>query len=251
MAQIELNDVTVSFPLYNVASRSLKNNLMGIATGGRLAASAKQYVVVDSLKSISFKLQHGDRLGLIGHNGAGKSTLLRVIAGIYQPQHGTVYTKGEVVTLFEISLGLDMDATGYENIRIRAALLGIDSGTLDTLLDDIVAFTDLGNYLSMPLRAYSQGMMMRLAFAVCTSITPEILLLDEWIGVGDAHFIKKAEDRMNSMVEKTGILVLASHNNNLLKEVCNKGLVLEHGQPKFLGPIDDALAYYDTKSSVT
>lgn len=251
MAKIELHDVTVSFPLYNVASRSLKNNLMGIATGGRLASSAKQYVIIDSLKSVSFKLQHGDRLALIGHNGAGKSTLLRVLAGIYQPQHGTVYTEGKIVTLFEISLGMDMDATGYENIRIRAALLGIDDKTLDTLLDDIVTFTDLGNYLSMPLRAYSQGMMMRLAFAVCTTISPEILLLDEWIGVGDAHFIKKAEARMNAMVEKTGILVLASHNNNLLKQVCNKGLVLEHGQPKFFGTVDDALAFYDSIPAAT
>jgi len=158
---------------------------------------------------------------------------------------GVINVEGSVVPLFEMSLGMDLDATGYDNIKIRAALLGIKPKELELLLDDIVAFTDLGNYLHMPLRAYSQGMMMRLAFAVSTAISPEILLLDEWIGVGDAHFIKKAEDRMNTMVAKTGILVLASHNNPLLREVCNKGLVMEHGEILFEGEINAALDFYE------
>ena len=247
MIFIDLQEVTVSFPLYDVSTRSLKNSLMRVATGGRISSSSNHVVVVDSLRNISFTLQHGDRLGLIGHNGAGKSTLLRVLAGIYQPLQGSVKIEGSVVPLFEMSLGMDMDATGYDNIKIRAALLGIRPRQLEMLLDDIVNFTDLGNYLHMPLRAYSQGMMMRLAFAVSTAISPDILLLDEWIGVGDAHFIKKAEDRMNAMVAKTGILVLASHNNSLLREVCNKGLVLEHGEALFFGEIGEALAHYEAK----
>lgn len=248
MASINLQNVTVSFPLYDVSTRSLKNSLMRVATGGKISSSSKQVVVVDSLRNISFNLEHGDRLGLIGHNGAGKSTLLRVLAGIYQPLQGAINVEGSVVPLFEMSLGMDMDATGYDNIKIRAALLGIKPRQLESLLDEIVTFTDLGNYLNMPLRAYSQGMMMRLAFAVSTAISPEILLLDEWIGVGDAHFIKKAEDRMNAMVAKTGILVLASHNNSLLKEVCTKGLVLEHGEALFFGEINDALSFYEANA---
>jgi ABC-type polysaccharide/polyol phosphate transport system ATPase subunit len=245
MALIHLHNVAVSFPLYDVSTRSLKNSLMRVATGGKISSSSAKVVTVDSLRNVSFRLEHGDRLGLIGHNGAGKSTLLRVLAGIYQPMQGVIKVEGSVVPLFEMSLGMDLDATGYDNIKIRAALLGIKPKELELLLDDIVAFTDLGNYLHMPLRAYSQGMMMRLAFAVSTAISPEILLLDEWIGVGDAHFIKKAEDRMNAMVAKTGILVLASHNNPLLREVCNKGLVMEHGEILFEGEINAALDFYE------
>lgn len=247
MATIELNNVSVSFPVYNAGNRSLKNSLVNISTGGRFASAAKNTLIVNSLSHLTFKLEHGDRLALIGHNGAGKSTLLRVLSGIYAPWQGNIKVEGEPVPLFEISLGMDMEATGYENIRIRAALLNISPSMLETLIDEIIAFTDLGNYINLPLRTYSQGMIMRLAFAVSTAINPEILLLDEWIGVGDSHFIEKAEKRLNALISRTGILVLASHNTNLLSSVCNKGIVLSHGEMKYFGEIADALKFYSAE----
>lgn len=244
MADIRLDGVCVNFPIYDIAARSLRNRLMVTGTGGHIRGAGQQ-MVVSAVDNLSLVIDHGDRVGLIGHNGAGKTTLLRVMAGIYIPVSGRVVVDGKVAPLFDAGFGLDMDGTGYENIRIRALYLGLSKRELDERIDDIVAFCDLGSFLDMPLRTYSAGMQARLAFAVSTSIDPDILLLDEQIGAGDAAFMEKAAKRLRVLVERSGILVLASHSKDAVKTLCNKAALLEHGKLLFYGAVDEALARYD------
>jgi ABC-2 type transport system ATP-binding protein/lipopolysaccharide transport system ATP-binding protein len=178
------------------------------------------------------------------YSGGGRSlktTLLRAMAGVYEPTLGRVSVSGRVSTIFDFTLGLDFDATGYENISLQGMLLGLTRKSVAALTDEIAAFTGLGAYLDMPIRTYSAGMLTRLAFAVATSIDPEVLLMDEWIATGDAAFFEKAEARLQALVERAGILVLASHNANLLRRYCNVALWLEHGRIRLMGPVDDVL----------
>lgn len=241
---IELNDVSVEFPIYNAYGRSLKRSLVHITTGGRIGLSSMDRVVVKALSGISFRLNHGDRLGLLGHNGAGKTTLLRVLGGAYEPTGGTIKRVGKTASLFDLMLGMDPESTGRENILIRGRMMGLTKAQIAARSEAIEEFSDLGDYLDLPMRTYSSGMTVRLAFAISTAIEPEILLMDEWLSAGDASFIDKAETRMDSLVGSTGILVLASHSHTLLKQVCNKGLLMEHGEIKFIGNIDDAIERY-------
>jgi len=199
---------------------------------------------VHALRDVSFSAQHGDRVGLIGPNGAGKSTLLRVLAGIYEPTAGSVRCDGQVVPLFNPALGMEPEATGHQNIRLRGLLLGLRPQEIESRRNEIAAFTELGNYLDMPVRTYSSGMSLRLAFAISTCFVPEILLLDEWIGVGDAHFVEKAEQRMQEVVGQSSIVVIASHSNDLIRRLCNKALYIEAGRVKAEGSVDDVLAAY-------
>ena len=242
---LQLTGVTVDFPVYSADSRSLKNDLLRKSTGGRIGRNAGNRLSVRALEDVNLALGRGDRIGLIGANGSGKTTLLRVLAGIYQPTRGRVRRRGRVASLFDISLGIDPGATGYENIRVRGALLGLTPAEVRQRSGDIAAFTELGDYLAMPVRTYSTGMMLRLAFAVCTCIEPEILLMDEWIGVGDAAFVEKAERRMEEFVGRAGILVLASHDPGLLARVCATGVHLDAGRVKACGPIGDLLKAYE------
>jgi ABC-2 type transport system ATP-binding protein/lipopolysaccharide transport system ATP-binding protein len=244
MAEISLHDVTVDFPIYDGVSRSLKNRIVTASTGGRISAGSGQATVVKALDQITLAIEHGDRVGLIGHNGAGKTTLLRVLAGIYTPMRGRVRRIGKVAPLFDTGFGMDADATGYENIRLRGLYLGLTKKQIDDRLDEIAAFAELGSFLGMPMRTYSAGMWTRLAFAVSTSIDPEILLLDEQIGAGDAAFMVKATKRLEELIERSGILVLASHSDDAVRRLCNKGVVLEHGRAKFFGPVDEAFEAY-------
>ncbi|HEX2136047.1 MAG TPA: ABC transporter ATP-binding protein [Microvirga sp.] len=244
MAAISLQEVSVSFPIYDGASRSLKNRIVTASTGGRISVASDQPRVVHALDDVSFTVEHGDRVALIGHNGAGKTTLLRVLAGIYIPVRGRVRRTGTVAPLFDTGFGMDPDATGYENIRLRALYLGMSKTTLAARIDEIADFAELGSFLDMPLRTYSAGMQTRLAFAVSTSIDPEILLLDEQIGAGDAAFMAKAAERLHKLVERSGILVLASHSDDAVRRLCTKAILLEHGRVKFFGAADEALALY-------
>ena len=241
---IDLQDVSVQFPVYNAYGRSLKRSLVHMSTGGRIGLSTTDRVVVKALSGITLRLEHGDRLGLIGHNGAGKTTLLRVLGGAYEPTGGKITRIGKTAALFDLMLGMDPESTGRENIFIRGRMLGMSNAEIEAGSAAIEEFTELGDYLDMPIRTYSSGMTVRLAFAVSTAINPEILLMDEWLSAGDSAFMEKAEHRMKSLVGQTGILVLASHSSGLLKSVCNKGLVMEHGEMKFLGSIDEAIARY-------
>ncbi len=243
-AAVVLDDVHVSFPIYNSASRSLRHQIMGAGTGGRIGADRQDRVVVEALSEVSFALSHGDRVALVGHNGAGKTTLLRVIAGIYAPWRGQVDVTGRVAPLFDVSLGIDMESTGFENIRLRGLYLGLTRAQIDARAGAIADFTELGPFLNMPVRTYSAGMQARLAFAVSTSIEPEILLLDEGIAVGDAAFMGKAQQRLREFVESSGIMVLASHSDPIVRSFCNKAVLMERGRIVRFGSVDEVLSAY-------
>lgn len=228
MAHVIFKNVCVDFPIYNAQARSLKNRVMRVATGGKVDFGTKG-AVVRSLHNVSFVLKPGDRVGLVGHNGAGKSTLLRTIGRVYEPTSGKADIKGEVGSLVDISLGINKEATGRENIFIRGALLGLTQRQIEDHFDEIVEFSGLGDFIDMPVRTYSSGMHLRLAFSVATIIRPEILLMDEWLSVGDASFTEKARKRMTDLVESSEILVIASHSRRLIEKTCNRVLWFEHG----------------------
>ncbi len=244
MARIELKNVSVEFPIYNVNARSLKKQFIRLTTGGNVAKDAKQRITVRSLNNVSLSLRHGDRVGLIGNNGAGKSTLLNTLAKIYEPTAGKIQIDGNISPLLNLTQGIEQEFTGYENIVIRGIILGLSRKQIDSKINDIAELSGLGDYLSMPVRTYSNGMMMRLAFAISASIEPDILLIDEVFGAGDADFMIKARARMVSLLTQSNIVVMATHSDNLIKEFCNKGLLLEAGQIKYFGAVEDALALY-------
>ena len=244
MASIQFNDVTVDFPIYNASGRSLKKRLMRVATGGQLGADEQGRVIVRALEGITFSFADGDRVGLLGHNGAGKSTLLRLLCGVYEPSAGTAKVAGEVGSLLDISLGIDAEATGRENIYLRAGLLGLKRRDVTRQIEEIIEFSELGDFVDMPVRTYSTGMHLRLAFAVSTVVRPEILLMDEWLSVGDEGFKHKAEARMTDLVQQTNILVIASHSRDLIMHTCNRVLWLEHGKLKMDGTPDQVLPLY-------
>ena len=244
-AHIELEAVTVDFPVYSAFARSLKTGLLHKGTGGRIGRDAGRHVLlVRALEEVTLTFRQGDRVGLIGDNGAGKSTLLRVLAGVHQPTRGQVRRRGRVASLFDLSLGIDPDATGYENIMVRGMFLGLTRSEVRERIEEIAAFTELGDFLAMPVHTYSTGMMLRLAFAACTCMEPEILLMDEWIGVGDASFVEKAQRRLAQFVDRAGILVVASHNPPLLERNCTQGVLLDAGRIVAAGPIGDVLREY-------
>jgi lipopolysaccharide transport system ATP-binding protein len=230
MSVIQAQNVVVDFPLYGTSTRSLKKTLVRAATGGTLAKDASERVVVRALDNVSFEFHDGDRIGLIGHNGSGKSTLLRVLAGIYEPQGGTLSVRGRVTSMLSITLGMDMEATGLENIFLRGHVMGAPPRQMRGLIDEISDFTGLGEYLNLPMRTYSSGMTMRLAFAVATSLDADIILMDEWLSAGDADFVDKAKERLNKMVKGARIVVLASHNQALINDQCSRVIKLEHGK---------------------
>lgn len=232
MASIDFDNVSVDFPIYNASGRSLKKRLIQVATGGQLGSDAQGRVIVRALDGVTFSLRDGDRVGLVGHNGAGKSTLLRLLTGVYAPSSGFAEIVGEIGSLIDISLGIDPEATGRENIFLRGGLLGMSKREVARNLDDIIEFSELGDFIDMPLRTYSTGMHMRLAFAVSTTVRPQVLLMDEWLSVGDEGFKHKAEARMGELVQTTNILVVATHSRELLMESCNRAIWLEHGRVK-------------------
>lgn len=244
MALIDFKNVSVEFPIYNASAHSLKKRLFQAATGGILGADVQGRVVVHALKDLSFRLQDGDRVGLLGHNGAGKSTLLRLLSGVYEPSGGQALIQGKTGSLIDISLGIDNESTGKENIYIRGGLLGLKKAEITRRLDEILEFSELGSFIDMPVRTYSTGMHLRLAFAVSTLVCPEILLMDEWLSVGDESFRKKAEMRLTSLVQSTNILVIASHDAELVANTCNRVAWLEHGTIRMMGETDQVLSAY-------
>lgn len=243
MASIVLRDMHVEIPIYDTSGRSLKKQLLRASTGGRIIRD-RGITVARVINGISLELKDGDRLGLIGANGAGKTSLLRVLAGVYEPTGGWISVEGSVIPLLDINLGIDYESTGYENVLLRGAVLGLKRSQLKTLSEGIAEFTGLDNYLDVPVRTYSSGMVLRLAFGISTSVAPEILLLDEFFGVGDSAFIEKAEQRLNRLISKAGILVFASHSQDLIRRLCNKVLWLDKGEIRALGDVDSVLAEY-------
>lgn len=237
MSLIRAEKLLVEFPIYGTQSSSLKKAVLRAATGGALARGADDRVFVRALDGVSFEFREGDRVALTGHNGSGKSTLLRVIAGAYEPVSGKIEVTGKIASMLSLWLGMDNDATGYENIYMRAMIMGLRKAEIDRLVEDIAEFSELGDYLQMPLRTYSSGMAMRLAFAVSTAVAADILLMDEWLSVSDHTFFEKAQRRLLDLIDRAKILVLATHDQTLIRSVCNKVVVMDRGGIASIGPV--------------
>ena len=232
MAHISIENLTVEFAIFGASSWSLKNQILSHATGGRVMSSARDIVTVRAIDGLSFEINDGDRIGLVGHNGSGKTTLLRVLAGIYKPSGGAITIEGRVGALLDSTAGMDMESTGIENIYLRGYMLGMSRSEIAAKLDEIADFAGLGDFLALPLRTYSSGMFARLAFAVSTAAHWDILLIDEGIGAGDEAFRKKAQGRIESLFDRTPIVILSSHSEGLISEFCNRRLRLERGALK-------------------
>ena len=240
-AHIVLRNVSVAFPVLSFRDRSLRSRFVSAVTLRRKAAVSH---VITALNEISLDIRAGDRLAIIGANGAGKTTLLRVLAGIYYPTGGSIDVLGRCLSLFDLSAGFDEEATGYENIMRRGLVIGARRSEIDARRAEIAEFTELGDRLDLPLRTHSSGMMLRLIFGVATAIEGEIVLLDEWIGVGDQQFRKKARQRLGEIVARAGILVLASHDVELVKSTCNRAILLEQGRIIAAGTTEEILGRY-------
>ena len=228
MVAIILDDVSIDIPIYDVSRASLRKALLGRTIGGRFAQSGS-HITVKALKNLTFEAHDGDRIALVGDNGSGKSTLLRVASRVYPPTSGRVTITGNIAPMFDATLGMSMDATGLENIQIAGTIWGLTRTQIKNSVEDIAEFTELGDYLTVPVRTYSNGMMLRLAFAIATARDPEILLIDEIIGVGDATFFGKAFARLRNLAQRSRILLVAAHQNDLLRQLCDKAIWLSRG----------------------
>jgi lipopolysaccharide transport system ATP-binding protein len=242
-ARIEVENVSVWFPLYHGSSRSLKKMVVAAASG-RLGQDQQQRVVVRALRDVNLTLEQGDRLGLVGSNGAGKTTLLRVLAGIYEPVIGRLRVQGSLNALLDPSLGMNMELTGRENILLRGLYNGLPKPMLPRLEEDVAEFAELSDFLDLPVRIYSAGMVVRLGFALATAIKPQILLMDEWFLAGDAVFLEKAKHRLEEMVRGADILVLSSHQAEIIRDWCTRVLWLDQGQVRADGAPEEVLAQY-------
>ncbi|MFT3898709.1 MAG: ABC transporter ATP-binding protein [Gordonia sp. (in: high G+C Gram-positive bacteria)] len=242
--RVDTWDACVDFPIFDAKTRSLKKSVIDRA-GGVIGANDAGVPMVEALRNINLHLEHGDRIGLVGHNGAGKSTLLRLLSGIYEPTRGACRVKGRVAPVFDLGVGMDPEISGFENIIIRGMFLGMSRKEMLAKTDDIAEFTELGPHLEMPLRTYSTGMRVRLALGVVTSIDPEILILDEGIGAVDADFMRKARVRLQALVERSGILVFASHSNEFLAQLCDRALWIDKGEIKMEGGIEEVVGAYE------
>jgi lipopolysaccharide transport system ATP-binding protein len=230
MPSIRLENCSLHLPIYGTINRSLKGAALATATGGRVGSASRDIMVIQALSNVSLDLKPGDRVGITGHNGAGKTSLLRMLAGIYEPTSGSIEVNGKVSSLLDVTLGMDFEATGYENIMLRGLMQGLDFEDIKRLTPEIAEFSGLGEFLDMPVRTYSSGMTLRLAFSIVTSVHADILLMDEWLSVGDADFVHKAEERLQKLVDAASILVLASHSPEVISTLCNVKVTMEHGE---------------------
>tara|TARA_R110002073_G_scaffold126703_17_gene271724 strand:+ start:1771 stop:2499 length:729 start_codon:yes stop_codon:yes gene_type:complete len=239
MTHITLDQVGLRYPLFGAGKG--EDSPDGTAQLKRSRGGGRY---VQALHDISFSLTRGDRLGIIGRNGSGKSTLLRVLAGIFPPHDGDIQVEGRIAALLNIGLGMRIEATGERNIILRGMISGLSKREAIARIPEIAEFAELGDYIKLPVRTYSSGMAMRLNFAIATAFDPEILLLDEWIGAGDATFGLKVQKRMNALVAEAGIVVLASHNAELIERSCNRALWLDQGRVRAMGDIDEVMTVY-------
>ena len=229
-SSIVAEGIYVEFPIYENSHRSLKKAVLNLTTGGRIGQDAGHHAIVRALDDLSFAFRDGERVGLVGHNGSGKTTLLRTLSGVYEPVRGKLTVRGKIASLLDVSMGLDPDATGFENIYLRGVIDGLKPARIRSKIDEIAEFSDLGEYLNLPVRTYSSGMMLRLAFAISTSIEADILIMDEWLSVGDADFSVKAAQRLETLVGNASIVVVATHDPGLIERVCTRKISLEHGK---------------------
>lgn len=240
MAVIESRGLTIEFPLYHFGARSLKKRLLAKA-GARVHTDDANRVVVSALRDLNFTINSGERVALVGHNGSGKTTLLRALAGIYEPVGGALRVAGSIGSLIDPGAGLDVDSTGRENIRLRGLYSGLDEAGMRALEEDAAAFSGLGEFLDVPTRGYSSGMQLRLSFAMTTTMSPQILLMDEWFLAGDADFMARAEERLVGLVEGAEILVIATHDENVVRRWCTRVIRLQAGRIVADGPVDAVL----------
>jgi ABC-2 type transport system ATP-binding protein len=242
--RIDVNHAWVEFPIFDAKTRSFKHKVLGKA-GGAIGRNTSKIVVIEALRDITLSLTIGDRVGLVGHNGAGKSTLLRLLSGIYEPTRGSAVVNGKVAPIFDLGVGMDPEISGYENIIIRGLFLGETRKAMQSKVDEIAEFTELADYLSMPLRTYSTGMRVRLALGVVTSIDPEILLLYEAIGSVDTEFLRKAVIRLQNLIKRSGIMVFASHSNEFLARLCKTAIWIERGEIRMMGGVEEVVRAYE------
>jgi ABC-type polysaccharide/polyol phosphate transport system ATPase subunit len=246
MASVFLENVNAHFPIYGAQQRSLRKVIFRRATGGSIEREGKNddRITVKALSNISLTLRDGDRVGLVGHNGAGKSTLLKLMAGIYEPVSGTIRVEGRITPLFDVMPGLDGEDTGYENIITSGMLIGLTREQIEAKIPEIEEFCELGEYLTLPVRTYSTGMTMRLGFSLATAFDPGVLLMDEGIGTGDQRFVERAESRMKDFVGRSRILVLASHSDRMIRQMCNKAIWMEAGKIVAFGRVNEICDKY-------
>lgn len=227
---ISFNELSIRYPIYGFRSKSLKSLILNKTIGGLIDISGDYSTPeIIALNQINLTISENERVGLFGHNGAGKSTLLRVIMGSYHPSSGNIFVNGKISSMINLTLGIDENLTGVENIELRLRILGYSSKHVKNSLAEIIEFSELENYADLPIRTYSSGMVMRLLFSIATSIDADIVLMDEWLSAGDTNFAKKAEERLNNYLKKASILVIASHNKDLLNNLCTRIVELEHG----------------------
>jgi ABC-type polysaccharide/polyol phosphate transport system ATPase subunit len=243
MARIHLDDVSVTFQVRPETRITFKEWVVGRVTGRKVSHPG---IEVQALKALNLDIREGERVGIIGHNGAGKSTLLKVLAGIYTPTSGRLTVQGHISSLFEISLGFEQDATGWENIYYRGYLQGETPTTIKDKVQPIAEFSELGSFLDMPVRYYSSGMKVRLAFSIATAIEPEILLVDEVLSVGDMAFHEKASKRMRDMMAKAQLIVVVSHDLKSIVKLCHRALWMDHGRMRMLGDPGEVVDAYMT-----
>jgi len=248
VTKITLTNVSVEIPVFDISSSSVRQMLLKKAVGGRIGSSGS-HAIIDALQNVTLELNDGDRVGLIGRNGSGKTTLLRVMSKVYPPTQGEIEITGQISAMFNTTLGMSMDASGLENIRNCGMLWGLTSDQTENSIEEISEFSELGEYLAMPVRTYSAGMKMRLAFAIATALNPEILLLDEVIGVGDPSFFQKAFARIKGLIDTSRILVIASHSQPIIRQICNKAVWLQDGSLIEFGEVDHVLAAYQDKQA--
>jgi ABC-type polysaccharide/polyol phosphate transport system ATPase subunit len=246
MTWLKVNKLSMDIPI--LGEKSLRRTLVKNPLGGNINSSNNQRISIRALDDLSFQLTSGDRLAILGHNGAGKTSLLRALAGIYKPRIGTIEYSGKLIPLFNMSLGIEPDLSGYENIFIISTFMGMARKEIEQKIDEIIKFTDLGDFIYLPVKTYSAGMLTRLSFAVATSTEPNILLLDEQIGAGDSNFTHKVEQRLEGFYSSIDIIILASHSNQLLKKICTKGMILEKGKIISYGEIDTIVEQYESNS---
>jgi lipopolysaccharide transport system ATP-binding protein len=241
---IVFQDVSIHFPVFNASTRSFRKRVIQVATGGIVAPDHTGHIVVQALTNLTFSIRSGERVAILGHNGAGKTTLLGALSRIYAPTSGKALITGSVGSLINISLGTDPESTGRENIFLRGAILGLERDFIKKKQEEIIDFSELGDFIDLPVRTYSSGMAMRLAFAVSTMLRPEIIVMDEWLSVGDKNFQGKAAARLDEMLKDTKILVLATHSRDLALRHCNRAIWLEHGRIKKDGLVKEVADCY-------
>jgi ABC-type polysaccharide/polyol phosphate transport system ATPase subunit len=241
-SSIVAKNLILDYPLVGVSSKSLRKSVISKLVGGKLFPDERP--VIRAIDNMTFNIETGIKVGIIGNNGAGKSTLLKLISSAYIPTSGVIERTGSVISNLGMSVGLEPEATGYENIKIRCLLHGLRGRELEDTIAEVAEFTELKNYLTIPIKYYSTGMASRLSFSVITSLRADILLMDELIGTGDKNFIDKANARLHNFLGRSKTLVMASHSVDILRKLCTHGMLIDSGKIIYMGDIEEALNIY-------